>query len=264
LNFQLEPITQKLLVEDLKSGEPTRQRNAAQLLQTLGSRVAALLIDIVKGEQDYRARQIAAILLQKQGPYAVERVKRLLVLEISAEERMRIMNIIDILTPDVKDELVFAMGDEDPKVRKAAYGLVERMNDGEIIEWLFEFARSQQPVLAAGAIKCLGKLGPPEVEKALIELLNSSKDETVLVACCRALGQIAQPTCIEALSKILETKTFLFFHKANSDPVRAAAAFALTQIPHPKATHHLAQLVNDRDPRIRQVAQNSAQSIPSN
>jgi HEAT repeat protein len=46
--------------------------------------------------------------------------------------------------------------------------------------------------------------------------------------------------------------------------VRAAAAFALTQIPHSKATDHLAQLVNDRDPRIRQVAQNSAQSIPSN
>jgi HEAT repeat protein len=102
------------------------------------------------------------------------------------------------------------------------------------------------------------------VEKELITLMDSSKDESVLVACCRALGQIARPTCIEALSKILETKRFLFFHRGNSDPVRAAAAFALTQIPHSKATDHLAQLVNDRDPRIRQVAQNSARSIPSN
>jgi HEAT repeat protein len=264
MSFQLEPLTQKLLVEDLKSGEPARQRNAAQLLLSLGPRVAALLIDIVKGEQDYRARKIAARLLQKQGSHAVERVKRLLVLEISAEERMRILDVIDMLTTDVKDELVFAMGDEDPKVREAACGLVERMNGGEIHEWLFELARSQQPVLATGAIKCLGKFGPPEVEKELIALLDSSKDESVLVACCRALGQIARPTSIEALSKILETKNFLFFHKGNSDAVRAAAAFALTQIPHSKATDHLAQLVNDRDPRIRQVAQNSAQSIPSN
>ncbi len=254
MNFQLEPIAQKLLVEDLKSGEPDRQKNAAQLLQTLGSRVAALLIDIVKGDHDYRARRIAAVLLQKQGFHAVERVKRLLVLEISAEERMRLLNIIDILTLDVKDELLFAMGDEDPNVREAAYGLATRMNDGEILEWLFEFARSQQPVLATGAIKCLGKLGPPEVEKELIALLDSSKDESVLVACCRALGQVARPACIEALSKILETKNFLFYHKGNSDPVRAAAAFALTQIPHSKATHYLAQLVNDRDPRIRRVA----------
>lgn len=264
MSFQLEPITQKLLVEDLNSGEPARQRNAAQLLQTLGSRVAALLIDIVKGEHNFRARRIAAILLQKQGFHAVERVKRLLVLEISAEERMRLLNIIDVLTLDVKDELVFAMGDEDPHVREAAYGLAVRMNDGQILEWLFEFARSQQPVLATGAIKCLGKLNPPAAEKELVTLLNSSKDESVLVACCRALGQTARPTCIAALSKILETKSFLFFHKGNSDAVRAAAAFALTQIPHPRATHHLAQLVNDHDPRIRKVAQNSAQSIPSN
>ena len=263
LNLPLEPITQELLVEDLKSGEPTRQRNAAQLLQVLGPRVSALLNDIIKREQDYRARQIAANLLQKQGPHAVERLKRSLVLEISAEERMRILDIIDILTTDFKNELFFALGDEDPKVREAAYRLAERLNDGQIVEWLLEFARSQQPIIAVGAIKCLGKLSPSEVEKELITLLNSSKDESVLVACCRALGQIARPTCIEALSKALATKRFLFFHKGNSAQVRAAAAFALTQIPHSKATHLLAQLVNDRDPRICQVAQNSVQSVQS-
>jgi len=38
----------------------------------------------------------------------------------------------------------------------------------------------------------------------------------------------------------------------------------LTQISDPKATHHLTQLVNDRDPRIRQIAQNSVQSVQSN
>ncbi|MBW2705649.1 MAG: HEAT repeat domain-containing protein [Deltaproteobacteria bacterium] len=264
LNLQLEPITQELLVEDLKSGEPTRQRNAAQLLQTLGPWVSALLIDIIKREQDYRARQIAAKLLQKQGPPAVERLKRLLVLEISAEERIRILDIIEILTTDLKSELFFALGDEDPKVRAAAYRLAERLNDGQIVEWLLEFARSQQPIIAMGAIKCLAKFNPPELEEELITLLNSSKDEQVLVACCRALGQIARPTCIEALSKVLETKRFLFFHKSNSAEVRATAAFALTQIPHSKAAHQLAQLVNDRDPRICQVAQNSVQSVQSN
>ncbi len=264
LDLQLEPITQELLVEDLKSGEPVRQRNAAQLLQSLGPKVSALLIDIIKREQDYRARQIAANLLQKQGPPAVERLKRLLVLEISAEERIRILDIIDILTTDFKNELFFALGDEDPKVRAAAYRLAERLNDDQIVEWLLEFARSQQPIIAVGAIKCLGKLNPSQVEKELITLLNSSKDESVLVACCRALGQIARPTCIEALSKVLETKRFLFFHKGNSAQVRATAAFALTQIPHSKATHHLAQLVNDRDPRICQIAQNSVQSVQSN
>jgi len=96
------------------------------------------------------------------------------------------------------------------------------------------------------------------VEKELITLLNSSKDESVLVACCRALGQIAKPSSIEALSKALETtKRFLFFHKSNSAQVRTTAASALTQISDPKAIHLISQLVNDRDPQIRQIAQNS-------
>ena len=264
LDLQLGPATQKLLMEDLKSGQPDRQRNAAQLLQTLGPKVSTLLIDIITREQDYRARQMAANLLQEQGPPAVKRIKGLLVLEISAEERIRILDIIDILTTDCKNELFFALGDEDPKVREAAYLLAERLNDDQIIEWLLEFARSQQSILAVGAIKCLAKLSPLQMEKELITLLNSSKDESVLVACCRALGQIARPSSIEALSKALETKRFLFFHKGNSDQVRATAAFALTQISDPKATHHLTQLVNDRDPRIRQIAQNSVQSVQSN
>ena len=260
LDLQFEPITQKLLLEDLKSGQPARQRNAAQLLQSLGPKVSTLLINIIKREQDYRARQMAANLLQKQGPPVVKRIKGLLVLEISAEERIRILDIIDILTTDCKNELFFALGDEDPNVREAAYRLAERLNDDQIIEWLLEFVRSQQSILVVGAIKCLGKLSPSQMEEELITLLNSSKDESVLVACCRAMGQIARPSSIEALSKALETKRFLFFHKGNSAHVRATAAFALTQIPHPKATHYLAQLVNDHDPRIRQIAQNYVQS----
>jgi len=55
LDLQLNPNTQKLLVEDLKSGQPDRQRNAAQLLQILGPKVLELLINIIKREQDYRA-----------------------------------------------------------------------------------------------------------------------------------------------------------------------------------------------------------------
>jgi len=263
LDLQLEPITQKLLVEDLKSGQSDRQRNAAQLLQSLGPKVSELLTNMITGEQDYRARQMAAKLLQKQGAPAVKHLKGLLVLGISAEERIRILDIIDILTTDCKNELFFALGGNDPNVREAAYRLAERLNDDQIVEWLFEFARSQQSILAVGAIKCLGKIRPSQVEEELITLLNSSKDDSVLVACCRALGQIAQSSSIEALSKALETKKFLFFHKVKSDQVRATAAFALTQISHPKATYRLTQLVNDRDPRIRQIAQNSVQTVQS-
>jgi HEAT repeat protein len=74
------------------------------------------------------------------------------------------------------------------------------------------------------------------------------------------LGQIAKPLCIEALYKILVPKRFFFFRKRLNGRLRAAAAFALGQIPHTKAVEYLGQLVEDRDIQIREIARNVLES----
>ena len=259
LNRQLDPMAKELLVEDLKSADADRQRNAAQILGSLGYVAAPMLMEIIQREDNYRARQIAAILLEKLGPKAVERLKHLLVLEISAEERVRILEVVDTLTSDLKTELFHALGDEDPNVRRAAYRLAERLNDSQIVEWLREFMQSPKPSLVASAVKCLGKLKPPDIETELIALLNSTGDEQLRIACCRVLGQIAKPACIDVLFKHLLPQRSFLFRKNHSPRVRAAAAFALGQISHPKAAESLARFVEDRDPRVREVARKAMQ-----
>jgi HEAT repeat protein len=261
MNRQLEPMAQELLIEDLKSADPQRQRNAAQLLGSLGASVMPLLTEIIKREKDFRARQIAAMLLEKVGPGAVERLKRFLVLEISAEERVRILEIIDTLTAELKIELQHALGDEDPAVRRAAYQLVVRLNEDRVVDWLKEFLQSDMPLLAATAVKCLGKLKPPEVEADLEALLNATNDDRLRIACCRALGQIAKPACINTLLGLLLPRRVFIFRKTTSAQVRAAAAYALNQISHPKAAASLVRFVDDRDPRIREIARQV--NIPS-
>jgi diguanylate cyclase (GGDEF)-like protein len=259
MNRQLEPMAKELLVEDLKSADPDRQRNAAQLLGSLGYVAAPMLMEIIQREDNYRARQIAVILLEKLGPKAVERLKRLLVLEISAEERARILEVIDTLTSDLKTELFHALGDEDPHVRRAAYRLVERLNNSQIVEWLREFMQTQKPSLAASAVKCLGILKPPDVETELIALLSSTGDDRLRIACCRVLGQIAKPACIDVLLKHLLPKRSFPLRKNHNSRVRAAAAFALGQISHPKAAEGLARFIEDRDPRVREIARKATQ-----
>jgi len=261
MNRRLEPSAQDLLIEDLKSADPVRQRNAAQLLASLGAAVMPILIEIIKREDNYRARQIAAILLQKLGPKAVDRLKHFLVLEISAKERTRILEIIDTLTSDLKTELFHALGDEDANVRQAAYRVVERLEDSQVIEWLQEFLQSQKPALAASAVKCLGNLRPPNIEAELLALLNSTENDQLRIACCRALGQIAKPLSVDSLLQLLLPKRSFIFRKNQNSQVRAAAAFALGQISHPKAAASLVRFVDDRDPRVREIARKAQESV---
>ncbi len=263
LGIRLNPITQNLLVADLKSGDSTRQRNASQLLESLGQVATPLLIDIIKQEDDYRARQTAAILLAKQGPKAADRLKRLLVLEITAEERTRILQIIDAVTSDLSTELFHALEDENHQVRMAAFRLTERINDKRMVGPLIENARTLKGQLAVAAVNTLGKLKPPDAVKELTSLLNSTKEEELRTACCRALGQIAKPDCIEPLTKVLNQKSFILRRPRYSSQVRATAAFALGHIAHPQARQNLTQFVNDEDQRIRAIAQSAAKTAAS-
>jgi len=254
LQRKLDPSTEKLLLEDLKSGDPSRLRNAAQLLASLGQGTLPFLMEIIKQEDDYRARKIAALLLQKQGPDAAKRLKELLVLEVNPEARSRILDVIDTLTSDMTTELAHAIGDEDPKVRQAAFRLAERLNNNQTVGLLLDLATSQTGDLAVSAIKCLGKLHPPNVDETLINLLDSTKKDELRIVCCRALGQIASPAAIEPLSRVLAPRGLFPFRRKRSPEVRAAAAFALGQISHPEVSGILAPFVDDKDPRIREIA----------
>jgi HEAT repeat protein len=257
LKRKLDPSTEKLLLEDLKSGESTRLRNAAQLLAGLGQGAVPFLIDIIKQEDDYRARKIAALLLKKQGPDVAERLKELLVLEVTPEERSRILDVIDTLTSDLNKELAHALGDQDPQVRQAAFHLAERLNNNQTIALLLELAHTQTGNLAASAIKCLGKLKPPNVDETLMDLLDSTKEDELCIVCCRALGQIASPAAIEPLTRLLVPQGFFPFRRKRHPDVRAAAAYAIGRISHPDVRGILANFVEDKDPRVQEIARSA-------
>ena len=254
LSIRLNPATQKLLAADLKSGEASRQNNAVRLLESLGQTSLPLLINIVKQEDDFRARQSAATILAKQGSQATSRLKNLLVLEITPEERVRVLDIIDTVTSDLITELLHALGDENRDVRLAAFRLSERLKDHRVVGMLLENAKTAKSELAVAAVNSLEKLKPPEAVEALAEIMKSTKNEALRIACCRALGQIAKPECIDPLSIILNKKSVILRRYIYSDRMRATAAFALGQIRQARAVKTLAAYVNDPDQRIREVA----------
>ena len=251
---ELEPETRRVLSENLKSQEPTRLQEATQLLGSLGPVATPLLIDVIKEEDNLEARQSASRLLGELGPEPVTLLKRELVLEGFAQQRVRILEVIDKITRDLKKELDHALEDESPKVRRAAFRLVERSNDERLTSLLVERTRHQDPTVATAAITSLGKIKPAGAAQVLVSLLESAKDEKRIIASCRALGQIADPASIEPLAQILAPQGFFSFLKKRSPLVRATAAFALAQISDPRVAEVLARHLEDDDSRVRQAA----------
>ena len=88
----------------------------------------------------------------------------------------------------------------------------------------------------------------------MVSLLHSTKDTERAVTCCQALGQIADPHSVQAIARIVAQKRVWFIGRRWNAQVRAAATFALRNIQPATAAQALKPLVNDPDPRVREIA----------
>jgi HEAT repeat protein len=111
--------------------------------------------------------------------------------------------------------------------------------------------------MAKGAIRSLGLLGSDAAVQALVSILNTTKSEDLAIACCRAVARLGNAAAIDALSKVLSQRKFLFLGRRWGEQVRAAAAIALKQISHPKAADTLSQYTSDSASRVRHLARPS-------
>jgi len=254
LDRGLDPTVQQLLEDDFKSADPKRQEMAARVLGCIGRPAMAMLIEVIRQEKDFRVRQMAASLLAEMGPAAAEHIKTTLNLEVIVEQRFRILEVIDIVTRDLLDVVAYCVGDNNPKVRRAAFRLAERLHDEGLIEILAPFAKSKDPGVVKGTIRSLAHLRTPRAAVALAGTVQRLRDPELVVACCQALGQIGDPAGIDALGSILSEKRFRFLGYRWADQVRATAALALRQLGDPQAAMILRPFAEDRDARIRQLS----------
>jgi len=240
------------VIGDLKSDNRERQQEAYQLLSSLGQPIIPQIIETIKREDNFRARQMGAELVKNSGPEGIELLKKALMGENRPDDRARILDIIDSVTKDITAELADTLSDNRDVVRRAAFRLAERLNTSEIIQMMIEFSGNDDANLAAYALGSLGKLKASEAGQTIIDLLQKSDTTEVIVAACRAIAQIGDPSCIPTLGKLLNKRSI--FGKKKYDPqVRVAAAYALSQIPGPEVQNILNAAAQDPDYRVRET-----------
>jgi len=250
----LDPKVQELILQDFRSNESLRQQKAVLLLGSLGKVASPLLIEVVKGESDLRIRQLAASLLSQQGYEAAKSLKRVFMLESTAEERLQILDVIDCVTRDLKAELINALDDDNEQVRAKAFKLARRLNTDDMEKILLERADSMKGEVAADAIKCLGSLRPQAALEKIGSLMKTAKDRERLVACCQTLAKIGDPRGIDPLERMLSARSFFSRRSKYLSPIRVAAVVALSFFHDPRAAQILEQCTRDRDPQVRQIA----------
>jgi diguanylate cyclase (GGDEF)-like protein len=263
MSRKLDASTRALLMEELQSKDPVRQERAALVLESLGKPAIPLLVEVIKQEKDFRTRQLAAGLLARMGRDAADRIKQEVVLEVTSEQRFRILEVIDVVTRDLKTELAFCLSDVNPKVRRAAFRLSERLNDMQVLELLVDFARHEDIGVAKGAIRSLASLRSPHAVGALVSALSVTKDPERAIACAQALAQLGDAVAVPALETVLTARKFPILGKKRwDDQVRATAAFALAHIGGDRAKAALRRVADDPDPRIRQIALHGVSGAP--
>ncbi len=255
LDRRLDPTAQQLLKEDLRSGQSERQERAAQVVGSLGKPSMALLVEVIKEEKDYRVRQMAARLLAETGPEAGDLLKREVVTEVTVEQRFRVLEIIDTVTRDLRKELAYSFGDASPKIRRAAFRLFERLHSDALIDVILPLTEVEEPSIVKGAIRSLAHLKSAAAVEALVGILEETEDPKMAVVCCQALGEIGQPSCIDALARVLSKRTGLFRRRRWDEQTRATAALALKQIDHHRAADTLSRYAKDKHRRVRQAAE---------
>jgi len=246
----------EVIIEDIKSEDRQRRQDSFQLLSTLGSGIVPSLIETMKRESSLRIRQMGAELIKNQGEAAVDVLKRSLMGENRPEYRARLVDIIDMVTPDIMVELTDTLSDASDVVRRSAFRLAERLNTAPVIDLMIELAGSDDPDLAVSAIGSLGNLKVRRAADTLIRVVEQSDAKETLAAACRAMGQIADHGFVTTLENILLPRRRLFFQKKTDSSVRVAALYAAAQIQDPRVRPLLMALAEDPDTRIRELVRN--------
>jgi len=244
------------LVQGLDAADKNAQQSAFQLLSSMGETVRPHLINMIKRENSLRSRRLAAELLRDQGEQGAAALKRSLMNEHIPEDRARILDVIDVVSTDIHLELYYALSDFKFVVRQAAGRLAERLNSPAVVDMLIQVAQGEDPEAAITAVGLLGRLNALSASETMIRLLEESEDEELLVAICRAMGQIGDTAFVIPLQNILRSRRSLLFRKTRSSQVRVAAAYAIAQINDARCPRILRALVDDADPRVREAARN--------
>lgn len=248
----LTPPVARALTGRLRTAarDESRRAELLEVVSRLGEDMASALGDALTEASERVVRRAFVEALVALGDDALTIVE-----DMTFDDRWFVVrNALAVLREIAGDRAIehytAGLGHEDPRVRREALLALAHVG-GETAAMLVPGKIAdpdpevrQAAAMAAGALKVERALRP------LMEQLEEEEDPEVQAAIVLGLGQIGDPSAVHAIEK--RAVGSLFSRPPTN--VRVAAYRALAAIGTPHARKVLADAVNDRDPRVRDVA----------
>jgi len=243
------------LLGTLKESDPARREEARAVLAGLGEGTLQFVANLVTGEEDAEVGKIAATLLRSLPGAGL----RLLVPQLHpptpARVSLRILAVLDLLSPELGPDFVPLFAHPDVMVRAEFAGVISRLPRAAALRFLGRTLAEPHAEMVAGALECIRGIQGTELVEPIVRLLGRSAPPETLKACCTCLGRLKDQRAVVPLIQILERRPrFLGLVRGLPETVRAAAARALGELGFPEASRALRTAVKDPSLAVRTTA----------
>jgi HEAT repeat protein len=156
--------------------------------------------------------------------------------------------------PRVKMAMVEALRKDNPAIRIAALGTLERFGEASLLSTLERYLNDSNPSVRGAAVEAVRSCGRGKAVPALLRMLKDSSWE-VRQAAVKALGILADPVAVDGVATLLNDR---------DRDVRETAIGALGRIGSRRAVPQLVLALIDQDMTVRNAAAAALRTVDRN
>src|SRR3972149_9004100 len=225
-----------LLVNSFRVMERDKREDVIQFCEYYGEKIIPPLMEALKEEESQSTRRFIVSLMTRFNEKVIpEAIKHLNDSRWFVKRNMLfILNECDSSNEESLRMVRGHCNHENPQVSFEAIKYLLKCKDSYGIHALKDYLRSDSKVLQKKAIALSGTFRVEDVVPDLVQLLRKKTitgiDFEDKISVVRALGQIGDPSALDALRNILSTKTFLF--RSSLDKLKKEIYSTLKNYPH--------------------------------
>jgi len=217
--------------------------------------IAPELTESIGSATSEKKRAALASIIKKIGPDAATKFMDVFDKTTEPAQRQNLISVLDVINPP-NPETVFGglIKSSDTPTRTAAFETLKRFDKTITLNILLPALKDKKSHVSNSALATLGGLGYAEASPDIVELLKSTTDQKLQMACCDTLGKLGDESAVPALVELIIAKKKLFGLGGYSDETRGQATRALGNFKNAEAKKVLEKALKDASPLVRAAA----------